>query len=121
VTAVADFPQKLGMEVRVTDRLHRVSRRSKNLRAVLEHARKHVVTVVEVRQVGEYYGVAFHFEGGDTALTCWSDWRVLADWLKARRSWGPDRISLDFEADGILDRFRAASQGTWVHYRTAGR
>jgi len=80
----------------ITDCLHNVHARGKNLAVVLRWVRKFPVEVIRVDyavnegQIGNY-AVTFYFncEGSTPyqSLTYWGDWRVLFDWLLARRSW----------------------------------
>lgn len=135
MTDKTSFPARPGLTVRVCDRLHKTVRSSKNLAAVLVHARRNPVTVVEVRRLDredfaeQFYGVAFHFDDGSSALTTWADWTVVLEWLAARRSWSIDRVNLDMDLyeplvlrSGQYARASAAYQrllkrGTVVHSR----
>jgi hypothetical protein len=94
MTSISDF-SPLPSQTRVFDRLGKTIRRSQNLRAILVHATKKPVNVVEIRALNDgYIGVAFHFDGGDAAISTWSDWRVVLDWIAARRSWSVERVTL---------------------------
>ena len=72
---------------------------SKNLRGVLTFARKHPVDVVTVAHgVADHtYSVTFYFSNaGSIAFTCettWQDWRVVMQWIAARRSWSVERVT----------------------------
>lgn len=86
------------------------------LRPVLRYARHSPVFRVRldhsvgVGTVGQY-AVTFYFDDGARATTLWADWRVLLDWLLARRSWAVDRV---FVAEPFLldkvDAHRAATK-----------
>lgn len=83
----------------VYDRHGKTIRRSRNLRGIIEHYRANpddmVVKVVEYPDYGDY-DVTFYWPNlGHSAKSRWSDWRVLLDWLKARRSWSIDRVTFD--------------------------
>jgi hypothetical protein len=70
---------------------------SKNLRGILDYARCSSVMEISIDHSvmldrhGKF-AVIFTFEDGCCALTYWSDWRVLLDWLLARRSWPFDFV-----------------------------
>lgn len=93
-------------------------RQSKNLRGVLAHYSANpadlVVKVIEIGRTGGYYKVIFYWPNGDEAITQWGDWRVLLDWLKARRSWSIARVTFDaplydkHETDERFTSFRKA-------------
>jgi hypothetical protein len=122
MTAKSDFPPRPGLTIRVCDRHGVTIRKSKNLAAVLRHASRHPVNVVEIRQLNPgYYGVAFHYYGGDSALTCFSDWRVALSFILARRSWSVERVSIDPELWPRATETRSAQlirkRGTIVHAR----
>ena len=70
--------------------------RSKNLRGLLDFARKSApvgVDLVPAEGLPGYYSLAVVFECGATAYSTWADWRVCADWITARRSWPHVRVS----------------------------
>lgn len=82
-------------ETRITDRLHNVLMRGKGLRPILRYAAHHPVDAIRVDySVNEpsQYAVTFYFADGAQGLTRWGDWRVLVDWLLARRSWSFHRL-----------------------------
>ena len=121
MTALTDFPTS-SAPTRVCNRLGYTVRTSRNLRGVLEHARRHNVDVVELRELeAGHYGVAFHFDNGDTALTNWADWRVLLDWILSRRSWSVTRVSVDASLFPVVDAHTSTTAirktGTLVHIR----
>jgi hypothetical protein len=87
---------------------------SRNLRGLLEHYRRNpsdVVVKVADRD-GASYCVTVFWPNGDEANSVWADWRVLLDWLKARRSWSINRVTFDaplydrIEPEGRFDVFR---------------
>jgi hypothetical protein len=90
----------------LTDRLYTVHARGKDLAAVLRWARMYPVEVIRIDHDTSYrepYTVTFYFncEGSEpyTCVTHWGDWRVLFDWLLARRSWGSvHRITIGHDA-----------------------
>lgn len=85
------------MQYRVTDLCRNTLMTGKNLAVVLRYARKHPVNVVRidhavnVGRVGEY-AVTFYFADRAECTTYWASWRVLLDWLCARRSWTITRV-----------------------------
>ena len=107
------------MTTRVYDRHGKTIRKSANLRGVLAHYSAKpddiVVKVVETGRTGGYYKVTFFWpHSGDEAITQWADWRVLLDWLRARRSWSIARVTFDaplydkHENDSCFCDFRKA-------------
>lgn len=67
----------------------------KNLAVVMRYARKSPVYRVRVDvsvNNPTQYAVTFYFDDQTHCLTIWNDWRVLLDWVLARRSWGVDRV-----------------------------
>jgi hypothetical protein len=103
-------------KARVYDMHGRTVRQSKNLAGILTHYRSNpadiVVKVVEAEDDPSFYEVTFFWPNGDHGVTRWSDWRVLLDWLKARRSWSIARVTFDariydcFSADPRFATFR---------------
>lgn len=82
------------------------------LRPVLRYARKSPVNVVTIGHSQSTfrdgrYSVTFYFDDGATCETFWQDWRVLFDWLAARRSWSVGRVTRKVD-------------GPDVHYDHAG-
>lgn len=68
---------------------------SKNLRALLRYARRspvvsfHLVRDVSPRvECAQPYAVQVFYQDGARGLARFVDWRVAADFLAARRSWG---------------------------------
>jgi hypothetical protein len=67
--------------------------RGGDLAVVLRYARRYPVEVIRVDlsvEHREQYAVTFYFDPErhqGHCLTYWGDWRVLLDWLMARRSW----------------------------------
>jgi hypothetical protein len=93
---------------RVTDRVRNVITQGEGLRPVLRFARKYPVEIIRVDvsvEQPEMYAVTFYFdpEGrrGYECMVRFADWRVLLDWLLARRSWT------------ALHRIRFAHRGTY--------
>ena len=91
--------RKLGSTV-IYDRLGKTIRRSRNLRGLLEHYRRNpndlVVKVCASVESPLDYDVTFFWpQNGDQAHVTWADWRVLLNWLKARRSWSIARVTFD--------------------------
>lgn len=89
---------------RVIDFSNNVLMQGKNLAVVLRYARKADVYRVRVDYSAEYrekYAVTFYFDDEAQCLTYWGDWRVLLDWLLARRSWNVDRVH--FARPGMID------------------
>jgi len=66
-------------------------RRSKNLRGLLDHARRVdpiAASLVENAPGAKApYELTVYFANHDAAFSDWQDWRVAARWLAARRSW----------------------------------
>jgi hypothetical protein len=68
---------------------------SRNLRAILEYACKHVPThasltfnFMAARDRSEQpYRVCIFFDNGAFGYSYFADWRVFAEWIKSRRSW----------------------------------
>lgn len=107
----------------VYDRLGITVTRGAGLRPVLRHARKSSVNVVSCKPNShDGYYVEFWFDDGARCGTQWADWRVLLDWLHARRSWSVGRLTFDrileqrVIVDGIWDSRikRLQAQGTVV-------
>lgn len=66
-------------------------RQSRNLRGLLDHARRNVPQAAALYPHPKAPGFSLlivTFDNGDTCASKWADWRVCADWLAARRSWG---------------------------------
>ena len=70
-------------------------KRSRNLRGILDYARVSPVVSVDCQRVVRepltgglpVYSVTFIFDNGAIGESDWQDWRVLVQWIKARRSW----------------------------------
>jgi len=82
------------------------------LRPVLRYARVSPVNVVTINHSQSTfrdgrYSVVFHFDDGASCETFWQDWRVLFDWLAARRSWSVERVT-------------RKANGPDIHYDHAG-
>jgi hypothetical protein len=79
------------MKVTIYTASGKAIRASKNLRGILDYARRSPVDSVRLEPWPDepgYYAVHFKFYDGANAVTKWADWRVCADWLRSRRSWG---------------------------------
>ena len=103
------------MATRIQDIDGNVIGHSKNLRGVLRRASKFTVDAVWCCHAkpfahGElpYYDVQFEFSDGSIAFTEWADWRVLVDWIKARRSWRISKIAGELEFKQALAPFLAS-------------
>ena len=87
------------METYIYDRHGKRLRYSKNLRGILEHYQRNPADIVIKVKAKDWadapYTVTFYWPNGDMADTNWADWRVLLDWLKARRSWSIARVTFD--------------------------
>ena len=85
--------------VKVYDMLGRTTRSSKNLRGILDHYSAKpadlVIKVCQSRIDPHNYEVTFFWPDGDHGVTKWADWRILLDWLRARRSWSISRVTFD--------------------------
>ena len=77
----------------------RLIRTSRNLRGILAYARVSPVASVDCQRLesetdgGRLYSVTFLYDDGAVGQSDWADWRVLAQWLKARRSWDVGRVT----------------------------
>lgn len=74
----------------ILDANEREIRRSRNLRGLLDHARRKAPKIARLEPSATDSGawiLTVTFDGGDTALSRWQDWTVCADWIAARRSW----------------------------------
>lgn len=90
---------------------------SQNLRGVIEHARRVYVVSVHVEHDdkgrpisaldGGGYQVTFQFGNGDVCHTEFADWRVLVQWIKARRSWDMQRVgNWRWRANHAIDKYK---------------
>lgn len=73
--------------IRIYDIRGRIVRRSQNLRGILDHARRFEVVTISAYESEGKYKVRFGFSNDDWARVEFADWRVLVDWIRARRSW----------------------------------
>jgi len=86
--------------IEILDKTGRVIRRSKNLRGILDHARREYVVEARVEhdpadlplQRRDGYRVTFVYGNGDSAVAHFADWRVFIQWIHNRRSWGMQRV-----------------------------
>ena len=95
---------------------YNVQRRGKNLRVILDHARKTPVDVVRIDslETPAGYPVSFYFDNRDFVTVPFADWRVALTWLRARRSWGITRLSVPAHMwERAADLFRGTR--TFVH------
>lgn len=94
MNAPAIMPASTRAPVTIQNANGDVIRTSQNLRGILRYASE----VSPVRKVwccasrpfgsnDTQYRVEFEFYDGSTEFSIWADWRVLADWIKARVSW----------------------------------
>ena len=78
----------------IYDKTGAIVRRSRNLRGLLEHARRVVPVSARLERLHSsgpdtgFYRLCVRFHNGDIAVSPFSDWRVAADWCRSRRSWG---------------------------------
>lgn len=103
----------------IMDSTGKVIRRSRNLRGLLDHARRVEVASVAVLLMPDrpgYYDYRVGYVNGDKAGAVFADWRVAADFTAARRSWrshkpatGGPRRALEVESDvpGFMARYEA--------------
>jgi len=102
----------------VTSSTGAIVRRSRNLRGLLDHARTvapeaiiltdtdgQFLTSAEAGQEVRRYCVDVRFANGDYGRTFFADWRIAADWFRARRSWGTLPVHGD---PRFIDRYNAA-------------
>ena len=78
------------MTVRVYARAGNIIRTSRNLRGLLDHARRTAPVSASLEphpQCPGYFLLVVTFETGETCTSKWASWSVCADWLQARRSW----------------------------------
>jgi hypothetical protein len=78
------------MTVRIYGPTGNLERSSRNLRGLLDHARRTLPQSARLEphpHCAGYYLLTVRFETGETCSSKWADWRVCADWLQARRSW----------------------------------
>lgn len=103
-----------------------VIRRSRDLRGLLDHARREVPYCATLAECAEGYALTVYFTNGDRADSPFADPTVCAEFLAARRTWhalavfGPDRFvnryhALRGEAETLramlADMVSAASRG----------
>lgn len=98
---------------RIYDRIGKRIMCGKGLRPVIRYARLSPVNVISCKPIDGgsrgQYAVTFHYDDGASCATWWADWRVLCDWLSARRSWGVNRLT--FHSTMQADLFAADGQG----------
>lgn len=79
---------------------NRLVKSSRNLRGILDYARISPVERVDCQRLlsespggPQFYPVTFFYDNGAIGQADFQDWRVLVDWIKARRSWAVERFS----------------------------
>lgn len=79
------------MTTKVYDPYGKLLSHSRNLRGLLEHARRVVPETVLCGSpdLDGSYPVRVGFADGSYAWTAFSDWRVAADWFATRATWPP--------------------------------
>jgi hypothetical protein len=91
---------------RIYDRLGKQVMSGKGLRPVLRYVRTSPVNVISCKPIdgGDrgQYAVTFYFDNGASCSTWWQDWRVLCDWLTARKSWGVNRLTFHTTMQGDI-------------------
>jgi len=81
---------------------------SRNLRGLLDYARRHPVVWIETQPLtwvsrdGRPLWPAgarlyLRFADGAEAMTYFSSYAVLQDWIKARRTWKPSAVWIDMD------------------------
>lgn len=63
---------------------------SRNLRGLLDYARKHFIHRVAICNRNSHGALYVEFENGATCRTEFADYSVLVRWILARRSWFRD-------------------------------
>ena len=82
------------MSTLIFDRHGATISKSKNLAGLMRYYSAHPADlVIKVRECPNGFAVTFFFDDGVEAHTVWGDWRVLLDWLRARRSWSIKRVT----------------------------
>lgn len=74
----------------ITNAEGREIRRSRNLRGLLDHARREVPETARLEPSASdswAWILTVNFANGDSAVSIWQDWTVCADWLAGRRAW----------------------------------
>lgn len=72
--------------------------RSKNLRGLLDHARRAgppvTVALKQARPMrdAQPFQMTVTYPDGTTGRAAWASWRVAADWVRARRAWAGVRV-----------------------------
>jgi hypothetical protein len=66
----------------------RIVAKSKNLRGLLDYARKHAVTRIETIALPSDQGsMRVFFKDGAECRANFNSFKVMTNWIKARRSW----------------------------------
>lgn len=74
------------MSVRIVDKDLNVVRRSRNLRAILEHARNRLVERIDLYRNSTGHGgqLGITWQDGSSVITDFACFTVMQDWVKAR-------------------------------------
>ncbi len=78
------------MTIRIHAPAGNIIRTSRDLRGLLDHARRTEPLSARLEPHPRCPGhslLTVTFESGETCTSKWADWRVCADWLQARKSW----------------------------------
>jgi hypothetical protein len=94
------------MTTQIYNKENELIRTSRNLRGLLDHARRELPVTVDLRETERgYFDLRVGFLNGDYAWSRWASWRVAADWLRARRSWGLPSIGYYNEHEEFAARY----------------
>jgi len=86
------------MTTQIQDQNGNVIARSKNLRGILDRARRFTVDEVHCHELRPFasdlpeYSVEFHYSDKSIGFATFASWRVLAQFIRSRRSWRVNRI-----------------------------
>lgn len=85
-----------------------VIHKSRNLRGILDHARREPVdTIIAIRRGDDSASVRFIFYDKSRANVEWASWLVLCQWIQSRhRSWGEPYRMTHRGAVTVWDYFR---------------
>lgn len=73
----------------------KVIHRSRNLRGLLDYARRNSVQAVSINRLPEGAMLIVRFFNGATCSTAFADCSVCIGWIKARRSWDIAAIAIN--------------------------
>lgn len=68
---------------------------SKNLRGLLDHARRTPVISAEIDKTSGGANLTVHYLNGTTGLAKFADYKVCQNWVLSRRSWGLRKTEMD--------------------------